>query len=80
MSKWCILDISSFGARITSTFSCSRIPFGFCLSWPPPLRSYGIFGWNSSSWTIPLMRSRDSLVCTSSSWVVPLSPTFVSSS
>jgi len=44
VSRCCILDISSSSARKTSTFSCSWIPFGYFSSWPPPLRSCGIFG------------------------------------
>jgi hypothetical protein len=44
-----ILDISSYGAGIASTFSYSWIPFGFFFSWPPPLKSYGISSYTPSS-------------------------------
>jgi hypothetical protein len=45
ISRWCILDTFSSSARLTSTFSYSWIIYGF---WPPPLSSYGLFGFTSS--------------------------------
>jgi hypothetical protein len=74
------LDIFFFNVGIASTFSCSQIPFDSFFSWPPPLRSCGIFYFTSSSWTIPLLRFFYFSICISSSWVVPLGPTFVFSS
>jgi len=57
ISRCCILDIFSSSVRKTSTFSCSWIPFGYFSSWPPPLRSCGIFGYICSSWAAPFLRS-----------------------
>ncbi len=80
ISKCCILDTSSFGVGIASTFSCYWIFCGFFSSWPPLLRSCVFSRFISFSWTAPLLRSYGSSICTSSSWVVPLSLTSISSS
>ncbi len=80
ISKCCILNTSFYVVEIVPTCSCSWL---FCVSfssWPLPLRSYGLFVYTSSSWTIPLLRFCGSSIYTSLSLAAPLSPTLASSS
>jgi len=45
----CDFIFTSFVAKIASTFSCSSILCRSFSSRPPPLRSYGFFGYTSPS-------------------------------
>ncbi len=54
ISRGCILDTSSFIAKIISTYPCSWFFCDFFSYWLPPLRSYGFSVYISVSWIAAL--------------------------